>query len=273
VKKFVLNVISRGLWYGLILKYQKWRFKIILELNKIYNEDCLEGMKNIEDKSIDMILCDLPYGTTKNKWDVIIPFDKLWEQYERIIKDNGVIALFSAEPFTSLLITSNIKLFKYDLIWKKTHPKGHLNAKRMPMRGHENICIFYKKPPVYNPIMRKGKYRYKGNKGFDETRCYGVSKPYDNWNDEYYPTSVIEISNAVQIGKIHPTEKPVELCEWLIKTYSSENELILDNCMGSGSTAIACININRQYIGFELDNTYYESANKRIENHFKLITQ
>jgi site-specific DNA-methyltransferase (adenine-specific) len=236
----------------------------MIELNRIYNEDCLEGMKRIPDKSIDMILCDLPYGTTRNKWDEIIPFEPLWEQYERVAKPNCPIILTSNQPFTTQLINSNRKLFKYDLVWQKTHPKGHLNAKRMPMRAHEEILIFYKKPPVYNPIMRKGKYRYKGNKGFSEERCYGTSKPYDNWNDEYYPTSVIEISNAVQIGKIHPTQKPVELFEWLINTYSNEGDLILDNCIGSGTTAIACINTGRNFIGFELDKHYCDIANERI---------
>lgn len=237
----------------------------MIELNRIYNEDCLEGMKRIPDGSVDMILCDLPYGTTRNKWDEIIPFEPLWEQYERVAKPNCPIILTSNQPFTTQLINSNRKLFKYDLVWQKTHPKGHLNAKRMPMRAHEEILIFYKKPPVYNPIMRKGKYRYKGNKGFSEERCYGTSKPYDNWNDEYYPTSVIEISNAVQIGKIHPTQKPVELFEWLINTYSNEGDLILDNCIGSGTTAIACINTNRNFIGFELDKHYYDIAKERIQ--------
>ena len=214
-----------------------------------------------------MILCDLPYGTTRNKWDSIIPLDKLWEQYKRVIKDNGAIVLTAAQPFESLLISSNPKMFKYDLIWKKTHAKGHLNAKRMPLRGHESILVFYKKPPVYNPIMRKGKYRYKGNKGQKAGRCYGESKEYGVWNDEYYPTSVIEISNAVQKGKIHPTQKPVALFEYLIKTYSNEGDTILDNCMGSGTTAIACINTNRNYIGFELDEEYYNKSLDRIKEH------
>lgn len=237
-----------------------------MELNKIYNEDCLTGMKEIPDKSVDMILCDLPYGTTRNKWDTIIPLEPLWEQYERIIKDKGAIVLTAAQPFESILITSNPKMFKYDLIWKKTHAKGHLNAKRMPLRGHESILIFYKKPPVYNPIMRKGKYRYKGSKGQASGRCYGESKGHDVWNDEYYPTSVIEISNANQRNKIHPTQKPVELFEYLIKTYSNEGEMVLDNCMGSGTTAIACINTDRNYLGFELDEEYHNIANERINS-------
>lgn len=240
-----------------------------MELNKIYNEDCLIGMKKIPNKSVDMILCDLPYGTTRNKWDVVIDFDELWSEYKRIIKERGIIVLTASEPFTSQLIMSNKKWFKYDLVWKKTHPKGHLNAKRMPLRGHENILIFYKKTPNYNPMMRKGKYRYKGNKGFNEERCYGKSKKYDNWNDLYYPTSIIEISNANQMDKFHPTQKPVTLFEYLIKTYTNEGETVLDNCMGSGTTAIACMNTNRNYIGFELDKDYFELANERIEKHTK----
>ena len=236
----------------------------MLEINRIYNEDCLEGMKRIPDKSVDMILCDLPYGTTRNKWDSIIPFAPLWEQYERVIKDNGAIVLTASQPFTTYLICSNQALFRYDLIWHKTHPKGHFNAKRMPLRGHEEILIFYKNPPTYNPIMRKGKFRYKGNKGVSEDRCYGTSKPYDNWNDKYYPTSVIEISNANQRGKVHPTQKPVELFEYLIKTYTNEGETVLDNCMGSGTTAIACINTGRNFIGFEINKHYCEIANERI---------
>lgn len=243
----------------------KYNSDLKLEKNNIYQGDCLELMNGIPDKSVDMVLCDLPYGTTRNKWDIIISFQELWNQYERIIKDNGAIILTSAEPFTSQLVMSNPKMFKYDLIWRKTHPKGHLNARRMPMRGHENILVFYKKPPIYSPIMRKGKFRYKGNKGFDDERCYGKSKPYDNWNDLYYPTSVVEVSNANQNNKIHPTEKPVKLFEWLIKTYSSEGEVILDNCIGSGTTAIAAINTNRQFIGIELESEYYNLAKERIK--------
>lgn len=245
----------------------KYNKDLHLHKNNIYQGDCLKLMNGIKDKSINIILADLPYGTTRNKWDEIIPLENLWSQYKRIIKDDGIIVLYSAEPFTTKLINSNLDMFKYDIIWKKTHPKGHLNAKRMPMRGHENICIFYKNPPVYNPIMRKGKYRYKGNKGFDKTRCYGTSKAYDNWNDEYYPTSVVEISNAVQIGKIHPTQKPVELCEWLIKTYSDEGDLVLDNCFGSGSTIIASMNTKRDYMGIELESEYYNLAKERINKH------
>ncbi|XZI06120.1 DNA-methyltransferase (plasmid) [Clostridium perfringens] len=225
-------------------------------------------MKLLEDKSIDMILCDLPYGTTRNKWDIVIPFKPLWEQYNRIIKDNGAIVLFSAEPFTSTLINSNPKMFKYDLIWRKTHPKGHLNAKRMPLRSHENICVFYKKPPIYNPIMRTGKYRKKGgNNGSNGDRCYGKSNNYETWNDQYYPTSVIEIGNANQRNKIHSTQKPVELYEWLIKTYTNEGDMVLDNCSGSGTNAIACINLNRRFICMEKDKEFADKSLERLKLH------
>ncbi|EKI4464083.1 site-specific DNA-methyltransferase [Staphylococcus pseudintermedius] len=237
----------------------------MVELNKIYNEDCLEGMKRIPDKSVDMILCDLPYGTTRNKWDIVIDLEKLWEQYKRVIKDNGAIALTAAQPFETRLVNSNPKMFKYDLIWKKNLPTGFLNAKRMPLRSHESVLIFYKKPPVYNAIMRKGRFRNKGNTGRKGGRCYGETKRYESWNDEYYPTSVIEVSNANQKEKIHPTQKPVELFEWLIKTYTNEGDTVLDNCIGSGTTAIACMNTGRNYIGYELDKEYYDVAIERIE--------
>ena len=255
-------------------KYLSWLDENNQEIdsldNKILNVNCLEGMKLIKDKSIDMILCDLPYGITHNKWDVIIPFDKLWEQYNRIIKDNGAIVLFSAEPFTSKLINSNPKMFRYDLIWHKSNPKGHLNAKRMPLRSHENICIFYKKLPTYNPIMRKGKYKKKGgNNASDGNRCYGKSNSYETYNDLYYPTSVIDVSNANRHNKINATQKPVEIYEWLIKTYSNEGETILDNCSGSGTIGIACLNTNRKYLGMEIDTEQYLKSKERIDTYMK----
>lgn len=244
----------------------------MLETNKIYNMDCLEGMKLIEDKSIDMILCDLPYGTTQNKWDSIIPLDKLWEQYERIIKDNGMICLTCCEPFTNQLINNKPKKFKYyDLVWDKISTTGFLNAKRQPLRRHEQILCFYKKQTTYNPIMEiRGKPRNKDSynkKQGNGDMCYGRFKNVKNFNNTYYPTSIIQISNAYQKEKIHPTQKPVALFEYLIKTYTNENELVLDNCGGSGSTYIACINTNRNYIGFELNKEYFELAKNRINKH------
>jgi len=229
--------------------------------------DCLELMKDIPNGSIDMILCDLPYGTTQNKWDVIIPLDKLWEQYERVIKDNGMICLTSAEPFTSTLITSNKKLFKYDLIWDKKLSSGFLNAKRMPLRRHEQILCFYKKLPIYNPEMvTRGKVRKKGitTETGKHTSNYGNFENSVVENNEYYPTSIIEVSNANRKDKLHPTEKPLELFEYLLKTYTNENDLVLDNCAGSGTTAIACLNTKRQFIVMEKEQKYYDIILKRV---------
>jgi len=230
--------------------------------------DCLELMKDIPNGSIDMILCDLPYGTTQNKWDVIIPLDKLWEEYERIIKDNGMICLTSAEPFTSTLITSNKKLFKYDLIWDKKLSSGFLNAKRMPLRRHEQILCFYKNLPIYNPEMvTRGKVRKKGitTETGKHTSNYGKFENSVVENNEYYPTSIIEVSNANRKDKLHPTEKPIELFEYLIKTYSNEGDLVLDNCAGSCTTAIAALNTNRNYICIEKEERYYNIGLKRVK--------
>ena len=231
--------------------------------------DCLELMKGIRDKSIDMILCDLPYGTTQNKWDSIIPLGLLWEQYERVIKDNGMICLTSSEPFTNQLINSKPKKFKYyDLVWDKISTTGFLNAKRQPLRRHEQIICFYKKQPTYNPIMEvRGKPRNKrsyNKKQGDGDMCYGKFKNIESFNNEYYPTSIIQITNAVQKGKVHPTQKPVALFEYLIKTYTNEGETVLDNCMGSGTTGVACKNLNRIFIGIELDEGYFKIAKERI---------
>ena len=248
----------------------------MIELNKIYNEDCIgeNGMCLIPDKSINMILCDLPYGVTaKNKWDIIIPFEKLWEQYLRIIKDDSAIVLFSQQPFTTDLINSNRKLFRYSLIWNKERTSGSLNANRMPLRSHEDILLFYKKLPNYNPQMTKGEMMSKGGGG-GKSSNYGDAKEIRYTNDLYYPRSILNFKACHNMtGKIHPTQKPVELLEYLINTYSNEGEIILDNCMGSGSTAIACINTNRHYIGFEngkndKTNEYWSDiANKRIKEH------
>jgi len=245
----------------------------LLEINKIYNEDCIgeRGMCLIPDKSIDMILCDLPYGTTACKWDTIIPFEPLWEQYERVIKDNGAIVLFASQPFTSLLITSNLKLYKYNWVWDKVRGVGHLNAKKRPMMATEDICVFYKKPCTYNPQMReREKPRKSKNRATQEV--YGKSQDVFEGEvlEKKYPINLITFSKSAQKNFIlHPTQKPVELCEYLIKTYTQPGEIVLDNCIGSGTTAVACINTNRNYIGFELNKEYYNKAIKRIENHKK----
>ena len=241
----------------------------MLEIDKIYNEDCLIGMQKIDDKSVDCIICDLPYGTTSLKWDSIIPFDKLWEQYNRICKGN--IVLFSSGLFTYKLIESNLNKFKYKLMWKKNVPTGMSSAKYRPMKYYEEICIF--NGGTYNPIMKerigvgKACYNYDHYCGESNHTNFGKQpKRYDP--DFVQPSDVLEF-NVVpnRNGKLHPTQKPVDLIEWLIKTYSNEGDLILDNCMGSGTTAIAALNTRRHFIGFETDENYYNKSIKRIENH------
>jgi len=232
----------------------------------LINADCMDIMPLIPDNSIDMILADLPYGTTQNKWDTIIPLDKLWAEYERIIKETGMICLTSAEPFTSTLINSNKKLFKYDLIWDKKLSSGFLNAKRMPLRKHEQILCFYKKLPIYNPEMvTRGKVRKKGitTETGKHTSNYGKFENSVVENNEYYPTSIIEVSNANRKDKQHPTEKPVELMEYLIRTYTNEGMTVLDNTMGSGTTCLAAKELNRKFIGIEKEPKYYEIACQR----------
>ena len=233
--------------------------------------DCLELMKEIPDKSIDMILCDLPYGTTACKWDMIIPFEPLWEQYNRIIKDNGAIVLTASQPFTSALVMSNPKLFRYSLVWDKVNKyTGALNANRMPLRRHEDILVFYKKLPKYNKQYRKGRpFKSRRTGGHGEHTVYGNKEEVRFTVNEgkHNPCSVIEIEGDVktELG-LHPTQKPVALFEYLIKTYTNEGDLVLDNCMGSGTTGVACKNLNRNFIGIELDPEYFKIAEKRISS-------
>ena len=237
------------------------------ELNKIYNEECLDGMKRIPDKSIDMILCDLPYGTTQNKWDSVIPLDELWKEYKRIIKDNGVIVLTSQGIFTAKLMLSNEKWFKYKLVWVKSKATNFLNAKKQPLRKHEDICVFYNKQPQYNPQMTEGEPYDKGVRKNQLTGSYGDFNPVHVKSEGMrYPTDVVYFKTAESEGKVyHSTQKPVALFEYLIKTYTDEGETVLDNCIGSGTTAVACINTNRNFIGFEKEEKYYNIANERIE--------
>lgn len=235
----------------------------LMDYDYIAQGDCLELMKEIPDESIDMILCDLPYGTTRNKWDSIIPLDKLWEQYERIIKDNGAIVLFSQMPFTAELVHSNLKMFKYEWVWEKDNGTGFLNAKKMPLKIHENILVFYKNLPTYNPQMRTGFKPYKCIQGRHSSN-YGA---YDGGqvtesNGERYPIDIVKFKKE---SGHHPTQKPVALLEYLIRTYTNEGEVVLDNCMGSGSTGVACVNTNRHYIGFELDEKYFDIACQRLD--------
>jgi DNA modification methylase len=236
--------------------------------------DCLELMKSIPDKSIDAIITDPPYGTTACKWDSVIPFDLMWEQLNRIIKLNGAIVLFGSEPFSSALRMSNIKNYKYDWKWDKKGTGGFLNAKKRPLKRYEDILIFSYGKPLYFPIKEvRGKERNKGSyntKKGDGDMVYGKFKNITSFNNEYYPTDIIEISNASNKGKVHPTQKPTALMEYLIKTYTNENETVLDFTMGSGSTGVACVNTNRNFIGIEMDDKYFEIAKNRIENKIKI---
>jgi site-specific DNA-methyltransferase (adenine-specific) len=236
--------------------------------NTILLGDCLEQMNLIEDKSIDMILCDLPYGTTRCSWDEIIPFDKLWKQYERVIKDNGAIVLTASQPFTTKLVSSNMKLFRYEWIWKKgKHVTGFPNAKRMPMKNHENICVFYKRLPTYNPqgIVPLVQTTRKKRKKVSE-----IMANTDSLKREYvtthknYPRSILDYSRDSKTK--HPTQKPVALFEYLIKTYTHRGEVVLDNCMGSGTTGVACLNTDRKFIGIEKDEFWYVEALERIKS-------
>ena len=244
---------------------------------KLYKGDCLELMKNIRDKSIDCIICDLPYGvTSKNKWDTIIPYEPLWKEYKRIIKDNGPIILFGQDKFTAKTMLSNEKMHRYNLIWNKVLTSGFLNAGRMPLREHEDIMIFYKKLPTYNPQFTEGKPLHGMGEKFKK-----VKNNNNNYNDfnscnnpsanregdtKKYPKSILTFPRPASSKMLHPTEKPVELLEYLIKTYSNENDVILDNCMGSGSTGVAALNTNRRFIGVELDEKYFNIAKDRLEN-------
>lgn len=238
--------------------------------------DCLDVMADIPDKSIDMILCDPPYGTTAIVWDKPIPFVPMWNHYERIIKDNGAIVLFSGQPFTTDLIASNKSLFRYEIIWKKSQPQGFLNANKAPLRNHENICVFYKKLPTYNPIKSKIKREDIGRvRQVNAMR----SKQYremdrTTWIEtgERYPTDVIEFSNwnGALFGKTdnstdHPTQKPIDLLKYLIQTYTNPGDLVLDNCMGSGSTGVACVQLEREFIGIEINPEYFAIAEQRIK--------
>lgn len=232
--------------------------------------DCLELMKEIPDKSVDVILCDLPYNMTSMSWDCLIPFDKLWEQYNRIIKDSGNIILFSSGLFTYKLINSNIKNFKYKIIWKKNVPTGMSSAKYRPMKYYEEICVFNNGVGTYNPIKKErvgiGKSCYNYDHYCNPNNHMNLGKVKKRYDPDFVqPSDVIEF-NVVpnRKGKLHPTQKPIELLEYLIKTYSDNGDLILDNCMGSGSTGVACINTNRNFIGIELDQKYFEIAKKRI---------
>lgn len=243
---------------------------------ELIHGDCLEKMKDIADKSIDMILCDLPYGTTACKWDVVIPFEPLWEQYKRIIKPNGAIVLFGSEPFSSYLRMSNIKQYKYDWIWEKDKGTNFALANKQPLRKTENIIIFYKKQPFYNSQGEKLDKPYKHTLPISKSDSSGGAGEHNlNSNGTrkyaYYTHSkkhnLLYFARESQVSSLHPTQKPVALLEYLIKTYTLEGETVLDNCMGSGSTGVACKNLNRNFIGIELDPEYFKIAEKRINEN------
>jgi site-specific DNA-methyltransferase (adenine-specific) len=237
----------------------------MIESNSVIQGDCLIEMQKIPDKSIDMILCDLPYGTTACKWDTIIPFEPLWEQYKRIIKDNGAIVLTASQPFTSALVMSNIKMFKYEWIWEKSLCSNFLNLKKQPAKRIENICVFYNKQPTYNPQKETGKpYEIKDtkNKIIPTQQKFGVSYRTKTINNgERYPSVIIKIANQ---NGLHPTQKPVALFEYLVKTYTNEGDLVLDNCAGSGTTGVACKNLNRNFILIEKEPEYIDIINNRL---------
>ena len=247
----------------------------MLNLDTVYCGDCMELMQEIPDKSVDMIFCDLPYGVTRNKWDSILPFDKLWLHYKRIIKENGIIILTATQPFATDLINSNREWFRYDLIYEKTLGSGFLNAKRMPMRYHEHILIFYNKLPKYNPIMGKGNRKKGINKSRDNGSNYGKKTKFDYVYDDEgkrYPKSIIKISTGDRTKEqFHPTGKPLELLRYLIKTYTDEEDIVLDNCLGGGTTAVACKQLRRHFIGIEKEEKYYKIANQRLSQEVLLV--
>lgn len=238
--------------------------------------DCLELMKGIEDASIDLILCDLPYGTVSCKWDVIIPFEKLWEQYRRIVKENAAIVLFGSQPFTSVLGSSAVDILRYGMVWEKGRPTNFPNAKRMPLKGFEDILVFYKKQPVYNPqglvridkqVKNTGTKTRKGSlkENGDRTSVHNDLTKSDVYTQEFtnYPRGILKYTQDKV--SLHPTQKPIDLCEYLVKTYTNEGMTVLDNCMGSGTTGVACVNTNRKFIGIEKDEGYFKIAEERIK--------
>ena len=238
----------------------------MIELDTIYNEDCLQGMQRIPDGSVDAVICDLPYGTTACAWDSVIPFDKLWEQYRRICKPNAAIVLFGSEPFSTMIRMSNIKDFRYDWIWKKSQGADFVHAKERPLKNYEIISVFCQQKAPYNPQGLKRCHKVKSNaaKFGTNVREWNHADTYvQEW--ENYPQAIIEFDNPTGAEKFHPTQKPVDLLRYLVLTYTNEGDTVLDNCMGSGTTAIACIKERRHFIGFELSKEYFDKAVRRIK--------
>ena len=233
-------------------------------LNKLICGDCLDVIKKLPDSCIDTIITDPPYGTTACKWDSIIPLEPMWKQLKRVIKANGAIVLFGSEPFSSALRMSNIKNYKYDWKWEKSKPSGHLNARKQPMRLYEDIVVFYKKQCTYNPIGLKSAISKKVSVSGDRSSVFGKEKSFETGKFTNYPRNKI-IENNIYGDNIHPTQKPVKLMEYLIKTYTNEGETVLDFTMGSGTTGVACNNLNREFIGIEKDKDYFDIAVNRIK--------
>ena len=243
---------------------------IITENYQLMFGDCLERMKDIPSGSVDLILTDPPYGTTQNKWDSVINLEDMWKEVWRVLKPNGACVLFSAQPYTSILVTSQIKFYKYEWVWVKNLKTGNLNARRMPMGGHETLQVFYKKPPTYNPQKRKRTTEVKsGNKFNSKTTNYGSQKDeyLDRQSDEISPDTALLQFKCVHnsSGKVHPTQKPVALLEYLIKTYTNEGETVLDFTAGSFSTGVACVNTGTRFIGIEKDENYFNIGVNRIQ--------
>ena len=230
---------------------------------QLYHGDCLKLMFDLPDNSVDCVICDMPFGTTACKWDTVLPLDMLWHHYKRICKDNGAIVLNASQPFTTALISSNEKMYRHQWVWNKNNSAGFATAKIRPFAICEDIIVFGKNKVNYYPQMViRGKERTKG--GYSASDNYNL-QPTQKKSNEYYPKNLLEFSNASQKGKVHPTQKPVELIEYLIKTYTNEGDTVLDNCMGSGTTGVACQNLNRDFIGIELDDNCFQIAKDRIE--------
>lgn len=234
---------------------------------RLLHGDCLQVMGELPDESMDLILCDLPYGVTDCKWDSIIPFDELWAHYERLLKSNGAAVLFSVQPFTTRLIESNIKSFRYCWYWLKNQPTGFSYARYQPMRKVEDICVFYKQMPTYNPqgLQKVENAKPKRRRATDRESIYKQGSLMKEYTPQYknYPKNVLQFNTE---RGLHPTQKPVPLLEYLVKTYTNEGDIVLDNCMGSGSTGVACVRTGRRFIGIERDEHYYEVARRRIEH-------
>lgn len=237
-------------------------------IQKVIHGECLEELSKIEDNSVNLILTDLPFGVTQNHWDCIIPLDSLWKEYYRIAKKNAAIVLNAMQPFTSILICSNLKDFKYNWIWHKSRPSGHLNAKRQPLREHEDVCIFYRKQPIYNPQFTKGAENHVNNKPHTKSQSSNYGQQYEiieEKTNEKYPKSILPFTVVSPSNVLHPNQKPLPLCEYMIKTYTNEGDLVLDSTCGSGTTLLAAKNLNRQFIGIEQNKEYYDIILERLK--------